>query len=943
MSIPLRPLLSRCALLATSLLALPLGAQAQGATAPAAALPSRLIVRFADDPNHQRADGPLLASAVVTSRQAQVDRLALLAGRPLRYLRPLGTGAWLVDAGSDLDAPGLVALADRLRASAGSTLRYVQPDVLLQATLTPNDPYFPNQWDLVGPAQSTGVGGLNLLEAWDRTTGSGAVVAVIDTGYRPHADLAGQVVAQYDFISDPANANDGDGRDANAQDPGDYRAAGACGGAAAGNSSWHGTHVAGTVAALGNNALGVSGVAPGAKLVIARVLGACGGMMSDISDAVVWASGGTVSGVPANPSPANVINMSLGGGAPCTSTPDMQAAINSARSRNTTVVVAAGNSNADAANFTPASCTGAIAVAATGDGGTRAPYSNYGSTVAIAAPGGDMSHGSSFGILSTYNNGTTTPGTDNYAYLQGTSMASPHVAGLLALLYALQPSITPDQAKAALIATARPFPSTCSGCGAGIADASRLLASLGTGTGTLSLSASSYSIAENGGSLTVTVTRSGGSSGAASVTYGTANGTATAGSDYTATSGTLSWADGDSSAKTFSISILDDSIAEPTETFGVTLSSASGAALGSTKTATVSITDNDTVSGTPGTVQFSPASYSVAENGGSVTVNVTRSGGSSGAASVAYSTANGTATAGSDYTATSGTLTWAAGESATRTIRIPIVNDSVAEPTEAFSVRLSNVSGASLGATSAATVTITDDDSGSASGGAGTLAFSANTYSVDENAGVATITVTRTGGTNGTVKVSYSSANGSATAGLDYAPVNSTLTWGPGDGAAKTFSVPIIDDTVAEPNETVTLTLSAPTGGAALGATKTAVLTIRDNDAPGTLAFSAASTSVSEGAGSVTLTVTRSGGSAGAVSVAYATLPGTASAGSDFTAKTGTLSWPTGDTTARTITIPILDDRVKESAETFQVKLSAPSKASLGSLATSTVTIVDND
>lgn len=935
--------LCRFALLATSLLALPLGGHAQTSSASANALPSRLIVRFADDPTHQRADMPALAASTVASRQAQVDRLAALAGRPLRYLRPMGTGAWLVDAGSDLDQPALSALADRLRASAGSTLRYIEPDRLLQATLTPNDPYFPNQWDMVGPAQSTGIGGMNLLEAWDRTTGTGAVVAIIDTGYRPHADLAGQVVAQYDFISDAANANDGDGRDANAQDPGDFRTAGACGGASAGNSSWHGTHVAGTVAALGNNALGVSGVTPGAKLVIARVLGACGGMMSDISDAVIWASGGTVSGVPANPRPSNVINMSLGGGAPCSATPDMQAAINSARSRNTSVVVAAGNSNADAANFTPASCTGAIAVAATGDGGTRAPYSNYGSTVAIAAPGGDMSHGSSFGILSTYNNGATTPGSDNYAYLQGTSMASPHVAGLLALLYSLRPSTTADQARAALIATARAFPGTCTDCGAGIADGARLIASLGASAGTLNLSASSYAVAENGGSVTVTVQRSGGSAGAASVSYATANGTAIAGSDYTAKTGTLSWADGDSSAKTFSIPILDDTVAESTETLSVTLSSASGATLGTVRTATISITDNDTVTGTPGTVQFSPASYSVAENGGSVTVNVTRSGGSSGAATVAYSTVNGTATAGSDYTSTSGTLSWAAGETATRTIRIPIVNDSVAEATEAFSVRLSAATGASIGSTSAATVTITDDDSGASSGGAGTLAFTSTAFSVDENGGVATITVARTGGTAGTVKVNYGSSNGTATAGLDYAPVNSTLTWGPGDAATKSFSVPIFDDTDPEGSETVTLSLSAPTGGATLGAAKTAVLTIRDNDAPGSLAFSAATTSVSEGAGSVTLTVTRSGGSAGAVSVSYATAAGTATAGSDFTAKTGTLSWPTGDSAPRTIVVPILNDTVKESAETFQVRLSAPVKASLGSVATSTVTITDND
>jgi serine protease len=161
--------------------------------------------------------------------------------------------------------------------------------------------------------------------------------------------------------------------------------------------------------------------------------------------------------------------MSLGGQGACDTT--TQNAINSARSRNTVVVVAAGNSNADASGFSPASCTGIVTVAATDRNGSRAYYSNYGSKVALAAPGGDVRSSSANGILSTLNSGTTTPGSDSYAYYQGTSMASPHVAAVAALMIAKKPSATVDEVINALKTSARPFPGSCSGCGSGLLDA----------------------------------------------------------------------------------------------------------------------------------------------------------------------------------------------------------------------------------------------------------------------------------------------------------------------------------------------------------------------------------------------------------------------------------------------------------------------------------------
>lgn len=356
-----------------------------------------------------------------------------------------------------------------------SNVEYAEPDRILHALATPNDTQYGQQWHYYESR-----GGINLPLAWDLSRGSNVVVAVIDTGYRPHADLAANVLAGYDMIKDSANSNDGGARDTDARDPGDYASYGQCGlFSPSHNSSWHGTHVAGTIAAVTNNGSGVAGVAYGAKVLPVRVLGACGGYTSDIADGIVWASGGSVSGAPTNTTPARVINMSLGGSGSCDTT--SQNAINSARSRGTVVVVAAGNSNTNASGFSPASCSGVITVAATNRNGGRASYSNYGSIVAVAAPGGDTASGSANGILSTLNSGTRTPGSDNYAYYQGTSMAAPHVAGVAALMLSRNPSLTPDQVASLLKSTARAFPATCSQCGTGIVDAYAAVVAAGGG------------------------------------------------------------------------------------------------------------------------------------------------------------------------------------------------------------------------------------------------------------------------------------------------------------------------------------------------------------------------------------------------------------------------------------------------------------------------------
>lgn len=352
----------------------------------------------------------------------------------------------------------------RLIQSGDANVEYAEPDLILNPTFSPNDPDYPFQWHYY---ESTG--GLNLPSAWDLSTGVGVVVAVLDSGYRPHADLSANIVGGYDFISNTTMAGDGNGRDSSALDPGNYCTS------TGSNSNWHGTHVAGTIAAVTNNSTGVAGVAFGAKILPVRVLGRCGGNASDIADAIVWASGGSVSGVPANPHPARVLNLSLGGTSSCLTS--FQNAINSARSRSSVVVVSAGNDDQDAANASPANCNGVITVAATNRSGGRAFFyppqaSNYGATVEIAAPGGEVVSVASNGVLSTLNTGTTGPGSDNYAYYQGTSMAAPHVAGTAALMLSVNPGLSPDDVLSILQSTARTFPGTCNQCGSGIVDAS---------------------------------------------------------------------------------------------------------------------------------------------------------------------------------------------------------------------------------------------------------------------------------------------------------------------------------------------------------------------------------------------------------------------------------------------------------------------------------------
>lgn len=421
-------------------------------------------------------------TAEARSNSAAKQDIAAAEGE-LRFARRLATGGVLVDLGQEMDSTAAARVMRKL--AADPSVAYVEPDRWMHAMAEPTDPQYPKQWHYFEDKA-----GMRVPGAWTHSTGSGVTVAVIDTGSTRHSDLMDNQVAGYDFITNSFVANDGGGRDSDPSDPGDSSVANECGaGSPARNSTWHGTHVAGTIAARANNGTGVAGVAYDAKLQPVRVLGKCGGSEADIADATIWAAGGSVPGVPANQTPSKVLNLSLGGSGSCSNT--YQAAINSAVQRGATVVVAAGNDNQNAANVTPANCNNVITVAATDRDGNRAVFrsdgsvaSNYGDVVEIAAPGGETwtAADGSNGILSTLNTGTSTPGSETYKFYQGTSMATPHIAGLAALMLAEKPSLTPSGVSAAITGNARPLPGTCSGgCGAGLADAAATLAAIAGG------------------------------------------------------------------------------------------------------------------------------------------------------------------------------------------------------------------------------------------------------------------------------------------------------------------------------------------------------------------------------------------------------------------------------------------------------------------------------
>ncbi|MCJ0765764.1 S8 family peptidase [Variovorax terrae] len=423
--------------------------------------------------------------------QAARERLATVAqgaGVAWQSQDAVGAGHRLMRLASPLQGEALEAALRRLRLHPD--VASVEPDVLLQPAAVPNDPGYATQWHLSVPTPNAAA--INMPPAWDRTTGGPVVVAVLDTGVRKdHPDLAGQLLAGYDFVSEVPYANDGDGRDPDPSDPGDWVSAADKASQPAlfsqcsvQNSSWHGTFITGQIAAATNNGIGIAGINWGTQVLPVRVSGKCGALLSDILDATRWAAGLSVVGVPPNPTPARVINLSFGGDVPCTQS--YQDVIDEVAAAGVLVVVAAGNSSG--ALKRPADCRGVLAVGAVQPNGLKTDYSNVGANMGLMAPGGSGTQGSSTNLYSSLNLGTTVPATNGYGYKQGTSFSAPLAAGVASLMLTLNPALTPAQLVARLQAGARPHTFTASyaqcdaggglacncttaACGAGLLDA----------------------------------------------------------------------------------------------------------------------------------------------------------------------------------------------------------------------------------------------------------------------------------------------------------------------------------------------------------------------------------------------------------------------------------------------------------------------------------------
>ena len=413
--------------------------------------------------------------------EQRVARLARDSGIALVWRRTLATGADLVSSPAIASVADAEALAGRLSLHPG--VAAAERTHRVHASRVANDPLFQNQFYLQpGPAS------IDTPSAWDVTVGSPAlVVAVLDTGATPHADLAGRLLPGYDFVSPDVLSNDGSTpdahgsyRDADASDPGDWVSIADVSGPLADTdctaraSSWHGTSVLGAIGAAADNGRYLTGVDWRSRLLPVRVLGKCYGEDADVADAIMWSAGLPVPGVPANATPANVINLSLGDPGACPKF--MQDAIDAAFAHGITraIVAAAGNQD-DGGDHFPAACTGVISVAASASNGGKAGYSNWGPRVDLAAPGGNGSGNASTNFLALFNAGATAPEADSTASRAGTSFAAPLVSGVAALALSVAPGLSAATLRQLLKGTAKPFPATSDclplRCGTGILDA----------------------------------------------------------------------------------------------------------------------------------------------------------------------------------------------------------------------------------------------------------------------------------------------------------------------------------------------------------------------------------------------------------------------------------------------------------------------------------------
>lgn len=426
-------------------------------TAESKPTPQRIIVKLRE------------SEMANVSTAADVSNLTQRIHLSLKETRQLTGRMHVMEVEPAVTGESVEATLARLRADPA--VEYAEIDQRRYAHAIPNDPLYTGQWYLQNDSATPSA--IDAVSAWDTTTGdSGIVIADLDTGVRfDHPDLlragaGGQLLPGYDFISNATVANDGDGRDADASDPGDWISTSDTSnpqfsGCPTSVSSWHGTRVAGILGAITNNGVGVAGLTWNGRILPVRVLGKCGGFDSDIQEAMLWAAGVRVTGIPDNPNPANIVNLSLGSAGACTQS--YRDVINQLTSLGVLIVVSAGNEGGPV--DAPANCSGVAAVTGLRHVGTKVGYSNLGPEVAVSAPAGNCVNASGaclYSIDTTYNTGTTTPGNNDYTNQfntnLGTSFSAPIVSGIAALMKAVNGNLNPSQLIARLKEGTTAFP-----------------------------------------------------------------------------------------------------------------------------------------------------------------------------------------------------------------------------------------------------------------------------------------------------------------------------------------------------------------------------------------------------------------------------------------------------------------------------------------------------
>jgi serine protease len=641
---------------------------------------------------------------------------------------------------------------------ADPAVEYAVVDRPVHAHAVSNDPLATGQWYL----QATQKSAINANAAWDLTKGSdGLVIGVIDTGVRfDHPDLgrasqSGRLLPGWDFITSTTTANDGDARDPDASDPGDWNTAGQCGssgGGGASDSSWHGTRTSGIIGALTDNGTGVAGITWKTWILPVRALGRCGGNTSDVLAGMLWASGQHVAGIPDNQFPARVLNLSLGSTGSCDAA--SQSVVNTLVSHGVLVVASAGNEGGPV--DAPANCAGAAGILGLRHAGTKVGFSSLGPEIALGAPGGNCVNTAGgpclFSIDTTFNLGVTTPGVNSYTDQinsnVGTSFSAPIVTGIAGLMLAVNGNLNATQLIARLREGATPFPATSdtvpappachvptgptdlqtaecicttSACGAGMANA------LGAVNAALRPIAA-MTAATAGGNVSL---QGGGSAAACGHTISTFDWTAPPGTTViNPHSATASVQTPGSGTVTVHLTVTDDAGKQDSADVAISSTDAttSAPATAGTTACLASITIPQQLPPSQITVIATDAA-AVEPGTDTGTFTFSRTGDTTASLAVSISL-SGTAINGTSYQSIGNTVTFAAGAS-TATLTVTPLDNMTVDASRTVIVTLQPDTSYDVASPSSATVTIADNDtaasstSGGKSGGGGGGRFDA--------------------------------------------------------------------------------------------------------------------------------------------------------------------------------------------------------------------------